>query len=69
MEPRAGIASPANRPKRWLVEVNGSGGLALWPKALPIERTVETVSLVSPSRVSAMRGIKSIPAEWTLRGG
>ena len=46
------------------MEVDGSGGLALWPKALPIERTVEMVSLASSPRVSATRGIKSTPAEW-----
>ena len=45
------------------MEVDGSEGLALWPKALPIERTIEMVSLASPPRVSATRAIKSIPAE------
>ena len=33
------------RLKRCLVEVSGSEGLVLWPKALPIERIIWMVSL------------------------
>ena len=66
MEPRTGIASPQgdSQPSK---EVLGGGGwirvLTLCPKALPIERTVEMVSLANPPRVSATRGINSTPAE------
>ena len=66
MEARTGIASPQG-DSELSKEVVGSGGwirrLVLWPKALPMERTIEMVSLARPPRVSATRGVKSTPSE------
>ena len=56
----------ARRPKRCLVEVDGSSGLVFLPKALPMARVIRMVSLARPPRVSATSGMKSIPTEPSI---
>ena len=66
MEPRTGIASPQGDSQPFN-EVLGGGGWIRWTSPLAQSSAnrvdVEMVSLASPPRVSATRGIKSTPAE------
>ena len=53
----------ATRPKRCLVEVVGSGEPDLCPTAWPIARMVVMASSARPPKVSATKGMHSIPTD------
>ena len=54
----------ATQWNKCLMELEGSGAVALWPMASPRVRMVEIVSSVEPPKVSITNGINSTPTKW-----
>ena len=64
VQPQAGIAMAiASLPNKCLEMMAGSGESVLSAMARPMDRTVWMVFSARPPKVSATRGMKSVPVE------